>query len=197
MTTLSRRLGLPIATHLSLERATSLRGITFIELLCTVSIVGILSAIAVPQLSQMQLTTARRVAVNDFLHTLLLARNQSVMLNDAVSVCRSHDGVTCQNQNGRWQDGWIVFRNIDRDQPAERDANEEIIYRHKGWPGGVITSNRLSFSFRPASQGDVNGTVVFCDLHGMPSNARAIIINHTGRPRVSTRDASNQPLQCP
>jgi hypothetical protein len=38
---------------------------------------------------------------------------------------------------------------------------------------------------------------VFCDAGGKPSDARAIIISHTGRPRIAARDASNKALQCP
>jgi type IV fimbrial biogenesis protein FimT len=180
-----------------LEPANLIRGVTLIELLCTISIVAILSVVAIPQLGQMQRATARRTAVNDFLHTLFIARYKSIMLNDVVSVCRSHDGETCENQEGSWQDGWIVFQNTNRDQPANRDVGEEILYRHDGWRGGVITSNRVSFSFRPTSQSDVNGTVLFCQLHGTPSDARAIIISHTGRARVATRDASDHALICP
>jgi len=61
-----------------------------------------------------------------------------------------------------------------------------------------VTSNhgRQTFSFSPYAQGSVNGTIVFCDARGS-DEARAIIISHTGRPRQSKRDASNQPLSCP
>jgi type IV fimbrial biogenesis protein FimT len=140
---------------------------------------------------------ARQVVVNDFLHSLYLARNRAIILNQVISICPSRDGVACENNNGNWQDGWIVFQNTDRDQPAERDADETVIYHHSGWVGGDISSNRVSFSFRPTEQADVNGTVVFCDLHGNPSDARAIIISHVGRPRVSTLDANNRALRCP
>ena len=172
------------------------RGVTLIELLCTLSIIAIVSAIAMPDLSQLHRQTARRVVVNDFLHSLYLARHRAITLNQVVSICRSRDGAACENRSGNWQDGWIVFHNIDRDQPAERDANETVIYQHSGWVGGDISSNRVSFSFRPAEQADVNGTIVFCDRRGDPNDARAIIISHVGRARVATRDASNRALQC-
>ncbi len=42
----------------------------------------------------------------------------------------------------------------------------------------------------------VNGTLVFCDRRG-PMQARAIIINIAGRPRIATRDSDNRPLRCP
>jgi type IV fimbrial biogenesis protein FimT len=172
------------------------RGVTLIELMFTVGIASLLGAIAVPQLGALHRSAARTAAINDFMHSIFLARSSAVTSNNVVSICRSEDGITCANHTGNWESGWIVFRNDDHDQPADRDANEEIIERHGPWSGGHITSNRLSFSFRAAAQADVNGTVVFCDVHGKDSDARAIIVSHTGRPRVSSKDASNHALHC-
>jgi type IV fimbrial biogenesis protein FimT len=58
-----------------------------------------------------------------------------------------------------------------------------------------VTSNRLAYTFRPVTQRGVNGTIVFCDERGSIA-ARAIIISHTGRPRVAHVDADNRPLRC-
>jgi type IV fimbrial biogenesis protein FimT len=172
-------------------------GATLIELILTLSIVAILSAIAAPNLGHLLRSSARTAVVNDFMHAIYLARSKAIMTNGVVSICRSADGITCTTLTSNWEGGWIVFQNTDRDQPANRDAGEAIIHRNDGWRGGSITSNRVAFSFRPTSQADVNGTIVFCDRQGGPDDARAIIISHTGRPRVARRDASNRPLECP
>ena len=112
-----------------------------------------------------------------------------------VSICKSVDGSTCSNGAADWNGGWITFANIDRDELPQRDANEPVLYVQQGWRLGQISANRAAFSFRPHTQGVVNGTIVFCDPRGSAA-ARAIIISHTGRPRVSQRDASNRPLVC-
>lgn len=173
------------------------RGLTLVELIATLTVVAIVTAVAIPQMGQFVRAAARRTAVNDMMHSVFLARSKAIMANTVVSICRSQDGQFCSTSSGNWEDGWIVFINSDRDQPAVRDAGEEIIQRHNGWRGGLITSNRTTFSFRPTTQSGVNGTVVFCDPLGQNADARAIIISHTGRPRVSMRNASNQPLSCP
>jgi type IV fimbrial biogenesis protein FimT len=170
-------------------------GTTLMELLATVAIVAVLVALAAPSFRTIQLDSRRTVAVNGFLHSLFLARSEAIKRAQIVSVCRSGDGQSCDPGNGDWSAGWIVFVNLDRDDPPRRDTAEELILRSDGWRGGSITSNRPAYSFRPATQGVVNGTVTFCDVRGS-LHARAIVISHTGRPRVARRDTSGKPLRC-
>jgi type IV fimbrial biogenesis protein FimT len=170
-------------------------GTTLMELLATVAIVAVLATLAAPSFRTFHLNGRRTVAVNGFLHSLFLARSEAIKRAQVVSVCRSRDGQSCDARDGDWSAGWIVFVNLDRDDPPQRDAAEELILSSGGWPGGSITSNRPAYSFRPATQAVVNGTIVFCDARGS-SHARAIVISHTGRPRVAHRDASGKPLRC-
>jgi type IV fimbrial biogenesis protein FimT len=172
------------------------RGVTLFELCATLSIVGILASIAIPSFANLQRNVGRTTAVNDLLHSMYLARSEAIKRGAVVSVCRTQDGERCADRTANWNTGWLVFVNTDRDQPADLDPGEEILYRHHGWPGGSITSNRVSFSFRPTTQADVNGTIVFCDAPHATSDPRALIISHTGRPRVSKRDASGRALRC-
>jgi len=170
-------------------------GLTLIELITTVSIVAILATVAVPSFSDLRHDSERTTAVNGFIHALFLARSEAIKRGQVVSICKSVDGSTCAHKPAQWQGGWIVFANTDRDDLPVRDTNEPILLVHSGWAGGVITSNREAYSFRPYQQAVVNGTLVFCDPRGS-ADARAIIISHTGRPRVAHRDSSNRPLKC-
>jgi len=170
------------------------RGFTLIEMMVGVAIMAILAAIAVPSFAALHQNVARRTALNNFWHAIFLARSEAVKRNSVIALCRSSDGSSCNNNALDWSSGWIVFDNLDHDEPATRDINEPILQVFSSWPTGHITSNRKTFSFRAGNQGVVNGTVVFCDASG--HNAQAIIISHTGRPRQSSRDASNKPLQC-
>ena len=107
----------------------------------------------------------------------------------------SSDGSSC-SPSSLWATGWLIFVNLDRDSPAARDSGEELLRVYERWDAGHITSNRSTLSFRPFGQMGVTATVTFCDDRG-PGAARAVIISQTGRPRVSSRNASGSALSCP
>lgn len=172
------------------------RGVTLIETVCTAAILAVLAAIAVPSFNHIRYNAERTTAVNNFFHSLFLARSEAIKRGRIVSLCRSANAQTCSNEHTEWTEGWIVFVNVNREEPAQRDAGEELLAVYPGWQLGSITSNRVTYSFRPHVQGVVNGTIVFCDPRG-GEHARAIIISHTGRPRVSAKDASGRRLRCP
>lgn len=171
-------------------------GFTLVEVVVALAVLAILGAIAVPGFTNLRYDSSRSTAVNEFIHTIFLSRSEAMKRGEVISICKSMDGGTCTNAAAHWSAGWIAFVNLDRDEPPERDADEAVLSVHAGWRDGQILANRAAFSFRPHIQGVVNGTLVFCDARGSAS-ARAIIISHTGRPRVARRDASNRSLHCP
>ena len=183
----------PTAPNLSLRRPA---GFSLLELMVTLSVAAILLGLAAPAMEGILLDSRRTVAVNSFVHSIYLARITAADRGHTVSICRSTDGATCSNDTADWQQGWIVFVNSDRDEPPMRDSNEPILSVQAPWSGGTVTSNRRSYSFKPYQHAVVNGTMVFCDRRG-PTQARAIIINIAGRPRIATRDSDNRPLRCP
>jgi type IV fimbrial biogenesis protein FimT len=172
------------------------RGFSLMELVIGMSILAVLIGIGAPSLSGMWLDSQRTTAVNSFVHSVFLARSSALQLNRTVTICRSLDAQTCSHQTADWQAGWIVFVNTDDDLPPLRDAQERVLQVFHPWRGADITSNRTSYSFRALFHRVVNGAVVFCDRRGS-SQARAVIINSAGRPRVSSLDSDGRPLRCP
>jgi len=87
-------------------------GITLLELLVTVAIVGILAIIAVPQMNYAIQNSRVRSAVSDTHTSLLLARSEAIKRSTNVQL----------EQNGSWGNGWTVSVPADSTQLAVQDA---------------------------------------------------------------------------
>ena len=62
-----------------------------------------------------------------------LARSEAIKRNGVVSLCPSTDGETVRAGGHPWRRGWIVFVNGDRDSPAVRDADEDLLQAFAPW----------------------------------------------------------------
>jgi type IV fimbrial biogenesis protein FimT len=169
-------------------------GYTLVELVAGLGVLAVLSAWGVPSFVQFSRNAARASAVNQFIQSVYLARSEAIKRNGVVSLCPSRDGATC-DVDSPWHHGWLVFVNLDRDSPATRDADEELLHAYPSWESGEITANRTTLSFRPYGQSGVTATITFCDDRGS-AEARAVIISQTGRPRIADRNSSGGPLDC-
>lgn len=102
--------------------STSTRGFSLIELLIVIAIVGLMGRIAFPSfitfVEQEQVkSSARQIA-----KSITLARSAAIKSGVPVVMCASSSGSDC---TGTWSDGWLVFRDDDRD--TEADSGEPII----------------------------------------------------------------------
>jgi type IV fimbrial biogenesis protein FimT len=112
-----------------------------------------------------------------------------------VVLCKSRGTGQCVADGSAWSEGWIVFANRDRDAPPRVDAGESILAVHPASDRVALRANRNAVTFWPFALAGTTVSFVFCDERGAGA-ARAIIVSQTGRPRVSTQDASGRPLAC-
>ena len=164
----------------------------------TVTIAGILAAIAVPSYNNLINKNQQSSALNLFLGELHFARSEAVKRSKQVMLCPSANANTCTSAaSSSWNLGWIIF--IDDNQNSQRDNTEELI-RIAGQLDNRLTllssadvKNRLRY--RPNGLSLETGTFTFCESRG-PPQAQAIIINATGRPQISEYDHIGGALAC-
>jgi len=170
-------------------------GFTLWELLCTLSIAGILVGLAVPSFRTFVLDARRTADVNELVLAVQVARTEAIKRGETVVLCQTFDGQRCGNDELGFGSGWFVFADRDHTRPPRRSDDEPLIYTYRPALIGTIVANREYFEFRPIQKRSTNGTVVFCDERGATA-ARAVIVSPTGRPRVDTVDPAGRALVC-
>jgi type IV fimbrial biogenesis protein FimT len=164
------------------------KGFTLIELLTTIGIGAALVAMAVPSMQSVVMNSKQRSGVNELISAMYLARNTAITTNSRVTLCASSNGSACEAV--AWNDGWIVFADLDSDQSV--DADEVVLRAGSKADGLDIHSSQFSrfLMYRPsgrvmnASTANNVGEFSICDGRG-PEYVRIVAIDLSGRPRVS------------
>lgn len=141
-----------------------MRGITLLEMVAVMGVVGILMAIAIP--SYRYLNTSNRIAaeVNGLLGDLQYARSEAIKEGQTVSVCVSTNGTTCASGSTAWQNGWLVF--ADKNGNGSIDNATDVILRvQPAFPGNdtLVANNSISFvtfNREGFAAGLANGTLI-------------------------------------
>ncbi len=84
------------------------KGFTFIELMVTLAVLGIVLTVALPNFSTQARNSKSITLSNDFATALNYARTEAIKRGRAVSLCPSLDQTSCATA-GDWNRGWIVF----------------------------------------------------------------------------------------
>ena len=155
-------------------------GFTMFELLITLGIVGILSVIALPNMSSFMKNNRLTTQINSLLSYLQYARSEAILRHKQIIICASSDEVSC---SGGWSDGWIVFN--DDDQSGDLSGTETILKVHEKLQGETVLSSSgpstIIFDRRGFTP-DSAGTFSLCDDRGV-DDAKSISISNTGRIR--------------
>lgn len=172
-------------------------GITLLESLATVAISGVLVGIGVPGFSHLIAENRLVTEVNTLVSHVQLARSEAVKRLKPAILCPSDDGQTCL-RDPQWHRGYILF--IDENRNRARDENEPLIRQVAGERDGPvsITSSRSRRLVRFQGNGIAAGTnltVTFCHV-GDNAAGRAVVISNTGRPRVTKKTSSGDPISC-
>lgn len=166
-------------------------GFTAIELLIVITILAVLTAMAVPSFGPMIERWRTNQAVNNITSTIYVARSEAIKRGGRVSVrkiANGTDGCSFASTNQEWSCGWIIF--VDTDDDGNLDAGEEILQTFP-MPTSVDimnSNNAASFRFdRWGRANDMNavGFAIVPRTGGVASPAAtAVCVSSGGRVRV-------------
>jgi type IV fimbrial biogenesis protein FimT len=171
-----------------------------LELLTALGVGTILLTVAMPNFTSFVRNAAQTEGANELLSALSLARDLAITRNQRVTVCSSSDGASCAE--AAWADGWIVFD--DKDGDGSLDTGETIERAVTDLGAESFASDEYAdfVTYRPngrAMTTDVTentGAFTLCDERGA-AHARVVLIDMSGRPRVSTAMADGDTPTCP
>jgi len=160
------------------------RGLTLPELIITLAVLAICSALAWPQLSPLMLRTKGTAALNLLGTSLAGARLGAVSRRVPVTVCPSSNGRQCR-KDSIWDDGWILYRDPrSRDQP---ETPADILQRFTIDQDAFTlrsTSGRQRVRYVPSGYTATNNlTILLCERRAEREVGR-VVVSRPGRIRT-------------
>mgnify|MGYP001610819565 CR=1 FL=1 len=166
-------------------------GFTLVELIITLTIAGILVALAVPAMQTFVLDQRLTTQANDFIADLSLSRSEAIKRASNVVICKQGGSVSAPacSTTAAWGAGWIVF--VDTSSPPNNtlDSNETVLRVRQSLDGGntlnaISGTNSIVFAntgLTTLSSGEIG--MRFCDTR-LGNNAVTVWVNFTGRARI-------------
>ncbi len=160
------------------------QGFTLLEVLMTVAVLAILVALAAPSFKNLMDRNAVTTQANEIMANILLARSEAV---------KRDQGVVVRRRSGSWQNGLIVFADLNNNNTYQAASEAPLIVQHLT-PNNPVTITgsgaatvfiRFNSRGRGVTAGGANLTPN-ADFITLSKNdyTRYICFSPTGRPRV-------------
>lgn len=163
-------------------------GFTLVELLVTLTVLGVLVGAAIPAFYSLIQSARVSNHANNFMAALVLTRSEAVK-RGAATLCPSMNGVACSGGTA-WEKGWIIFNDVNTNGAV--NSNEGILHVGEGlaYDNTLRSGARIRVTFRSDgfSQG-FNDSFRLCDSRGSVS-AKTVVLSNQGRVRVKNGAAS-------
>jgi type IV fimbrial biogenesis protein FimT len=168
-----------------LRRRRSDRGFTLIELMVTMTVLGVLAMVAVPSFNEAILSNRLASFANNFMASAQLARSEAIKRNSTVRLCRSADGASCA-AGGTWQQGWIIFQDVNGNGTV--DSGDTVIQTQQAMSADYhFTGDTYNIAFQAIGAGSGSAALTLCRATpSAGSQERTITLSATGRASVLT-----------
>jgi type IV fimbrial biogenesis protein FimT len=171
-------------------------GFSMMEMLVTLLILGLVAAIGLPSLDEFIDDNRLNAAIGDLQSSMQAGRAEAVGRNAYVTLCKKNADSTDCVTSGGWQQGWIIFVDVDGDGTV--DAGDEIVMVHDAllasltFHGTAGVKDRITF--RPSGQTSLTSkqTLILCDERGFVDDAKAMVVSIMGRASTMSATATAQ-----
>ncbi len=160
----------------------NIKGFTLIELMVSVSVTSILTAIAVPNFGDFIVKLRVDNEISQLQRILLITRNAAINSGYKTILCPLDVNSHCTNQ---WHEELSAFVDVNGNKKFDSDDNEKLLSIRaaiKSQDKLVYGKGRTRITFKPTGQlsGLANGTFRYCPKD-YEYNARGIVVARSGR----------------
>lgn len=174
------------------------RGVSLLESLLVISILSVLSLLAIPAYGDFVITNRITTATSELHSALLYARSEALKRGGNVVICRSSSTLSenpkCDKANSElgWGSGWIVFH--DRDSNRRFSDGDEILMMRASFfnsekDGAILTRplhHQLEFNATGQTFGNYMSFLIRRPLADEePKHDRYICLASGGRARIA------------
>lgn len=158
------------------------KGFTLTELVMVVVVVGILAALAIPNMSRFLETNRLAATTNDLQADIAVARSEAIRQNRQTGICTLGAGPSC-GAAANWTSGWMVF--VDVDNNGTFTVGDTIVKLHEAVDASVTITPIASLLLIDRQGGTLNiGAYTICNTR--IGQSRILTMNAVGRPALSS-----------
>ena len=158
-------------------------GFTLIELIVTLTIAGILAAVAAPSMLGFVANNRLATQINELIADINLSRSEAIKRGTTTGICVTAVNGTACDAGGNWANGWLVYY-VD----PVTTANITIKTHEQLSGNNTLTAPADTLNFNKSGFTSNTGDFTLCDakLH----KSRVVNIKPTGHPSLT-------PATCP
>lgn len=163
------------------------KAITLLELIVCVSIIAIISSIALPHFHDMMARQESQKIKQNLQQSFQYSKNHARIYRSRIVICASSNGSECHNN--RWSDGFIIFN--DQNQNNQVNGTEQVLlhqnlnlkYGTLRWNGALNRPN-VFFNAEQGLPNGSNGSFYYCSNY--LSTHYRVILSNMGQSRIET-----------
>ncbi len=174
----------PAAIPVTIRDHSKIFGVSLIEILIVLMLIGFFALVALPGLNHFYLSNQANTQVNQIISALHYARSEAILRGEIVVFCPSHNQVQC---GGNWREGQLVMTTHGKILQIYPALNSQIDLIWRSTLGNNDNIRWLPSGFTAGQ----SGSFFYCP----PDHqyAKRIVVLRTGRIRINSSFDSSCP----